>query len=52
MKRIDWDEFIVPIKIYIFDVTDTWKRLDNSAGQNSEHESHVSELLYNYIKLQ
>ena len=51
VKWIDWDEFIVPVKIYIFDVTDTWKRLDNSTGQNSEHECHVSELLYNYIIL-
>ncbi|XP_075661845.1 uncharacterized protein LOC142631556 isoform X1 [Castanea sativa] len=41
VKWIDWDEFIVPVKIYIFDVTDTWKRLDNSTGQNSEHECHV-----------
>ncbi|XP_050259321.1 uncharacterized protein LOC126704382 [Quercus robur] len=41
VKWIDWDEFIVPIKIYIFDVTDTWKRLDNSTGQNSEHKCHV-----------
>ncbi|XP_018826456.1 uncharacterized protein LOC108995353 [Juglans regia] len=41
VKWLDWDEFIVPVKIYILDVTDTWKRLDNSTGQNAEHECHV-----------
>ncbi|KAG6666484.1 hypothetical protein CIPAW_01G033600 [Carya illinoinensis] len=41
VKWLDWDEFIVPVKIYIFDVTDTWKRLENSTGQNAEHECHV-----------
>ena len=51
VKWIDWDEFIVPVKIYILDITDTWKQLGNSTGQNSEHECHVSELLYNYIIL-
>ncbi|XP_042975731.1 uncharacterized protein LOC122307126 isoform X2 [Carya illinoinensis] len=41
VKWLDWDEFIVPVKIYIFDVTDTWKRLENSTGQIAEHECHV-----------
>ncbi|XP_059458674.1 uncharacterized protein LOC132188270 [Corylus avellana] len=41
MKWLDWDDFIVPVKIYILDVTDTWKRLENSTGQNAEHECHV-----------
>jgi hypothetical protein len=44
VKWLDWDDFIVPVKIYILDITDTWKRSENSTGQNAEHECHVSEL--------
>lgn len=41
VKWVDWDDSIVPVKIYIFDVTDTWKRLNNSTGKIEEHECHV-----------
>ncbi|CAJ1935877.1 unnamed protein product [Sphenostylis stenocarpa] len=32
VKWVDWDEFIVPVKIYILDVTDTVKIPDDSSG--------------------
>ncbi|KAB1200266.1 hypothetical protein CJ030_MR0G007710 [Morella rubra] len=41
VKWLEWDDSILPVKIYIFDVTDTWKRLENSTGENAEHKCHV-----------
>ncbi|KEH31350.1 uncharacterized protein [Medicago truncatula] len=38
VKWVDWDDFIVPVKIYILDVTDTLKLSDNSKGMNSDHD--------------
>lgn len=32
VKWVDWDNSIVPVKIYVFDVTDTWKKSDESTG--------------------
>ncbi|XP_052181082.1 uncharacterized protein LOC127794191 isoform X2 [Diospyros lotus] len=32
VKWVDWDTSIVPVKIYIFDVTDMWKKLDSGSG--------------------
>ena len=26
VKWVDWDNSVVPVKIYIFDVTNAWKR--------------------------
>ncbi|KAK2437600.1 stress up-regulated Nod 19 protein [Trifolium repens] len=37
IKWVDWDDFIVPVKIYIFDVSDTLKLSDDSKGTNSNH---------------
>ncbi|CAJ2677949.1 unnamed protein product [Trifolium pratense] len=37
VKWIDWDDYIVPVKIYIFDVSDTLKLSDGSKGTNSDH---------------
>ncbi|XP_028062806.1 uncharacterized protein LOC114266108 isoform X3 [Camellia sinensis] len=34
---VDWDASVVPVKIYIFDVTDTWKKLDDSTGPSTKH---------------
>ncbi|XP_044493077.1 uncharacterized protein LOC123216648 isoform X1 [Mangifera indica] len=38
VKWVDWDSSIVPVKIYIFDVTDTWKKFDDSTGLSTEHD--------------
>jgi len=38
---VDWSDFIVPVRIYIFDVTDTWKALNDSNGQSTEHHCKV-----------
>ncbi|MCI06302.1 stress up-regulated Nod 19 protein, partial [Trifolium medium] len=37
VEWVDWDDFIVPVKIYIIDVTDTLKLSDDSKGMNSDH---------------
>ncbi|XP_047172396.1 uncharacterized protein LOC124840389 [Vigna umbellata] len=37
VKWVDWDKFIVPVKIYIFDVTDTFKIPDDSSGAIPQH---------------
>ncbi|MED6188557.1 hypothetical protein PIB30_087080, partial [Stylosanthes scabra] len=36
-KWIDWDEYVVPVKIYILDVTDTLKISDTSNIASSDH---------------
>ncbi|KAK7399756.1 hypothetical protein VNO78_10945 [Psophocarpus tetragonolobus] len=41
VKWVDWDEFIVPVKIYILDVTDTLKISDDSRGMIPEHDCRV-----------
>ncbi|KAA8542041.1 hypothetical protein F0562_023193 [Nyssa sinensis] len=38
---VDWDNSILPVRIYIFDVTDMWKRLDQSTGQSTKHYCQV-----------
>lgn len=42
VKWVDWDSSIVPVKIYIFDVTDTWKNSDDSTGLSTEHDCQVN----------
>ncbi|KAL5054669.1 hypothetical protein RYX36_035351, partial [Vicia faba] len=38
VKWVDWDDSVVPVKIYVIDVTDTLKLSDdNSEGINSDH---------------
>lgn len=37
VQWVDWDSSIVPVKIYIFDVTDSWKRFNDSTGQGTKH---------------
>ncbi|KAL5862690.1 hypothetical protein ACOSQ3_000204 [Xanthoceras sorbifolium] len=41
VQWVDWDSSIVPVKIYIFDVTDTWKRFNDSTGLRTEHHCRV-----------
>ncbi|MED6192865.1 hypothetical protein PIB30_013960 [Stylosanthes scabra] len=41
-KWIDWDEYVVPVKIYILDVTDTLKISDTSSSiDSSNHDCRV-----------
>ncbi|XWS37022.1 hypothetical protein CRYUN_Cryun19dG0008000 [Craigia yunnanensis] len=41
VKWVDMDSSVVPVKIYIFDITDSWKRSSSSTGINSEHYCKV-----------
>uniref|UniRef100_A0A5B7A7W4 Stress up-regulated Nod 19 n=1 Tax=Davidia involucrata TaxID=16924 RepID=A0A5B7A7W4_DAVIN len=41
VKWVDWDNSILPVRIYILDVTDTWKRLDESTGLSTKHDCLV-----------
>ncbi|KAK7319309.1 hypothetical protein RJT34_04028 [Clitoria ternatea] len=41
VKWVDWDKFIVPVKIYILDVTDTLKISDDSEGKSQQHDCQV-----------
>lgn len=42
VKWVDWDNSILPVQIYIFDITDTWKKSDESTGLSAKHDCHVS----------
>jgi hypothetical protein len=37
IEYVDWDSSIVPVKIYIFDVTDRWRKSEESITDNSRH---------------
>lgn len=37
----DWDTSILPVDIYILDITDTWTALDKSSEQGAEHHCRV-----------
>ncbi|KAL4385339.1 hypothetical protein GQ457_15G007140 [Hibiscus cannabinus] len=41
VKWVDMDSSVLPVKVYIFDITDTWKRTRNSTGINTEHQCKV-----------
>ncbi|XWS60179.1 hypothetical protein CRYUN_Cryun07bG0013300 [Craigia yunnanensis] len=41
VKWVDMDSSVLPVKIYIFDITDRWKRSSNSTGINAEHDCKV-----------
>lgn len=43
VKWVEWDSSLVPVKIYIFDITDKWKRFNDSTGLSTEHDCRVSE---------
>ncbi|XP_010483864.1 PREDICTED: uncharacterized protein LOC104762302 [Camelina sativa] len=38
LRWVDWDNTVLPAKIYIFDVTDSWKK---SVGDSQEHNCKV-----------
>ncbi|KAL2343694.1 hypothetical protein Fmac_004979 [Flemingia macrophylla] len=48
IKWVDWDKFIVPLKIYIIDVTDNSKKSDDSIGMIPEHDCQLSEFIKNH----
>ncbi|XP_039064821.1 uncharacterized protein LOC120210071 [Hibiscus syriacus] len=37
VKWVDMNSFVLPIKVYILDITDTWKRAGNSTEINADH---------------
>ncbi|KAK7399755.1 hypothetical protein VNO78_10944 [Psophocarpus tetragonolobus] len=41
VKWVDWNDLIVPVKIYILDVTDTFKISDDSRGMIPEHHCRI-----------
>ncbi|MED6188556.1 hypothetical protein PIB30_087079 [Stylosanthes scabra] len=41
VKWIDWDEYVVPLKIYILDVTDTLKISDTSLTDSPNHDCQI-----------
>lgn len=43
VKWVDWDDdFVIPVKVYVFDATDTWQPFVDSTGRISqEHDCHV-----------
>ncbi|XWS37024.1 hypothetical protein CRYUN_Cryun19dG0008200 [Craigia yunnanensis] len=41
VKWVYMDSSVLPVKIYIFDITDGWKRSTNSTGINAEHSCKV-----------
>lgn len=43
VRWVDWDSSVLlPAKVYILDVTDSWERSEGSTGDNHEHFCHVS----------
>ncbi|PPR85073.1 hypothetical protein GOBAR_AA35641 [Gossypium barbadense] len=41
VKWIDMDRSVLPVKIYIFDITDSWKRTPSSTEINAEHKCKI-----------
>ncbi|XP_020232999.1 uncharacterized protein LOC109813246 [Cajanus cajan] len=41
VKWVDWNKFIVPVKPYIIDVTDTFKVSDDSSGMIPIHDCQI-----------
>jgi hypothetical protein len=41
VKWVDWDTVVLPVKIYIFDVTDKWKKIDPSTGISTKHDCQI-----------
>ncbi|KAK8603983.1 hypothetical protein V6N13_096448 [Hibiscus sabdariffa] len=41
VKWVDMDRSVLPVKVYIFDITDTWKKIRHSTGINTEHQCKV-----------
>ena len=47
VRWVDWDSSVVPAKVYILDVTDSWEPSQGSTGDSQEHFCHVS--IYNLL---
>ncbi|XP_022134628.1 uncharacterized protein LOC111006852 [Momordica charantia] len=41
VKWVDWDDFVVPVEVYIFDVTDTWNPFTDDSDQDPQHHCLV-----------
>ncbi|KAL0354916.1 UNVERIFIED_CONTAM: hypothetical protein Sradi_3938500 [Sesamum radiatum] len=41
VSYVDWDASVVPVKIYILDVTDIWTKADESTGLKARHNCLV-----------
>ncbi|KAF8087615.1 hypothetical protein N665_0574s0002 [Sinapis alba] len=41
VRWVDWDSSVLPAKVYILDVTDSWEPSEGSTGDNQEHFCHV-----------
>ncbi|CAI9113770.1 OLC1v1014439C1 [Oldenlandia corymbosa var. corymbosa] len=41
VKYVDWHNSIVPVRVYIFDVTDKWRKHDDSTGTSSRHDCQI-----------
>ncbi|ESQ31755.1 hypothetical protein EUTSA_v10004141mg [Eutrema salsugineum] len=41
VRWVDWDTTVLPAKVYILDVTDSWERSQGSTGDSQEHYCHV-----------
>ncbi|KEH31353.1 stress up-regulated Nod 19 protein [Medicago truncatula] len=49
VKWVDWDDFIVPVKIYIIDVTGSLKLSDDSKGMKSDHDCKVNAFIKKHL---
>ncbi|KAH0705704.1 hypothetical protein KY285_010243 [Solanum tuberosum] len=45
VKYIDWVASIVPVKIYILDITDTWKKPEKSTATVARHHCQIEYLV-------
>lgn len=41
VKWVDWNEFVIPVKVYLFDATDTWTPLPDSTGASQQHHCRI-----------
>lgn len=49
VKYVNWDTSVLPVKIYILDVTDRWTKGDESRGIEARHHCLVK--MHNFISL-
>jgi len=50
VKYIDWDASIVPVNIYLLDITDTWKKPEKSNATVARHHCKVCAVPYDNYK--
>ncbi|CAA7035134.1 unnamed protein product [Microthlaspi erraticum] len=41
VRWVDWDSSVMPAKVYLLDVTDSWERKEGSTGDIQEHDCAV-----------